>query len=104
MSEENEEQPSRTAITLAGNVTGFRVRGGTFVGHDKLIVAKDVDGIGPSDVFLDDVNVFREQPAPAPAPVPAPKKPWYKDVLYQIVAGVVVLAVTLLAAHFGLKS
>ncbi|MEJ6815808.1 hypothetical protein PseuLF5_02180 [Pseudomonas sp. LF-5] len=101
MSDENEKQPSRTAITLAGNVTGFRVRGGTFVGHDKLIVAKDVDGIGPSDVLLDDVNVFRAHPAPVAVPI---KKPWYKDVLYQVVAGVVVLAVTLLAAHLGLKS
>ncbi|MDR6162370.1 hypothetical protein [Pseudomonas fluorescens] len=101
MSEENEQQPSRTAITLAGNVTGFKVRGTTFVGYDKVIVAKDVDGIGPSDIGFDDVNAYREQPTSVAAPI---KKPWHKDVLYQVVAGVVVLALTLILAHFGLKS
>jgi len=101
MGEENKGEPSRTAITLAGNVTGFKVKGTTFVGYDKVMVAKDVDGIGPSDIGFDDVNAYREQPTSVAAPI---NKPWYKDVLYQVVAGLLILALTLLLAHFGLKS
>jgi len=104
-------QPGRTVLSLHGGVSDVQVRNSSFTGFDSVLDAHEVDGVAPSGIIFDNVNAQDRLPegmTPESASfdrvLPATDRdPWYKQVFLQILAGVVILAITITAAYFGLK-